>query len=84
MTITQVGENIEALPFDYMNLQMVLEELICNKNSGEIIYNFVSNEYDEQVAEDKDKWKERLEFIEIIGNTNVCFEEDDWGDEEEN
>ncbi|WP_302950798.1 hypothetical protein [Holdemania filiformis] len=84
LTITQVGENIEALPFDYMNLQMVLEELICNKNSGEIIYNFVSNEYDEQVAEDKDKWKERLEFIEIIGNTNVCFEEDDWGDEEEN
>lgn len=44
----------------------------------------MSNEYDEQVAEDKDKWKERLEFIEIIGNTNVCFEEDDWGDEEEN
>lgn len=83
LTITQAGENIEALPFDYMNVQMVLEELICNKNSGEIIYDFVSNEYDEQVAEDKDKWKERLEFIEIIGNANVCFEEDDWGDEKE-
>lgn len=82
--ITQAGENIEALPFDYMNVQMFLEELICNINAGEIIYDFVSNEYDEQVIEDKDKWKERLKFMEIIGNSNVCFEVDDWGDEEEN
>lgn len=81
--ITQAGEKIESLPFDYMNVQMFLEELICNTNSGSLIYNFVSNEYDEQVAEDKDKWKERLEFIEVIGNTNVYLEEDEWSYEED-
>ena len=64
-----------------MNVQMFLEELICNTNSGRLIYNFVSNEYDEQV--DEDKWKERFEFIEVIGNTNVYLEEDEWSYEED-
>lgn len=82
-SITQAGEKIESLPFDYMDMQMFLKELICNTNSGELIYNFVSNEYDEQVAEDKDKWKERLKFIEIIGNTNVYLEEDEWSHKED-
>lgn len=75
MTITEVGEEIEALPFDDMDVQMFLEELVCNMNSGSLIYDFVSDEYDEQVAEDKEKWKERLDFIEVIGNTKVYFEE---------
>lgn len=83
LPITQVEKEIEALPFDNMGVQMYLEELICNMNSGSLIYDFVSNEYDEHVAEDKEKWKERLEFIEVIGNTNVYLEEDGWGEEED-
>lgn len=83
LAITQVGKEIEPLSFDDMGVQMYFEELICNMNSGSLIYDFVSNEYDEQVAEDKEKWKERLEFIEVIGNSNVYLEEDEWGDEEE-
>ena len=31
-----------------------------------MIYEFVSNEYDEMIAEDKEKWKKRLEFIKFI------------------
>lgn len=81
LAITQLGEEIEALPFDDMGVQMFLEELICNTNSASLIYDFVSNEYDEQVAENKEKWKERLKFIELIGNANVYLE-DELDDEE--
>ncbi|MDE5946105.1 MAG: hypothetical protein K2G63_02170, partial [Oscillospiraceae bacterium] len=81
LAITQVGKEIEALPFDDMGVQTFLEELICNTNSGSLIYDFVSNEYDEQVAENKEKWKKRLDFIEMIGNANVYLE-DEWDDEE--
>lgn len=82
MEITEIGKEIEVLPFDNMWEQKFFEELICNMNSGSLIYNFVSDEYDEQVSEDKEKWKERIDFIEVIGNTNVYFAEDEWMDAE--
>lgn len=55
MEITNVGKEIEVLPFDDMEVQMYLEELVCNMNSGSLIYDFVSDEYDEQISEDKEK-----------------------------
>lgn len=82
MAITEVGKEIEALPFDDIGEQMFLEELICNMNSGSLIYDFVSGEYDEQISEDKEKWKERLEFMGLIGNTNVYWEDIECDDEE--
>ncbi|MBR9649490.1 hypothetical protein [Clostridium tyrobutyricum] len=77
MPLKEVGKEYEELPFDDMRLQDYLQELVCNENSGEKIYEFVSDEYDEMVAEDKEKWKKRLEFIEVIGNTNIIFGEED-------
>lgn len=83
MGITEVGKEIEMLPFEIMRgIQDFFEELICNMNSGRLIHDFVSAEYDEQVTEDKEKWKERLKFIEVIGNKNIHFEHDEWIDEE--
>ncbi|MDK0866840.1 hypothetical protein P5F37_09965 [Clostridium perfringens] len=75
--IKEVGKEYEELPFDDMGLQDYLHELVCNENSGEKIYEFVSAEYDEMVAEDKEKWKKRMEFVEVIGNTNVIWVEED-------
>lgn len=82
MAITEAGKGIEVLPFDDMEVEMYLEELVCNMNSGSLIYDFVSNEYDEQIAEDKEKWRKRLEFIELIGNANIYWNYDEWDDEE--
>ena len=70
------------MPFEDVGDIKYFEELIKNCNSGNVIYELVSNEYDEQVAEDKEKWKERLNFIELIGNTNICFIDDNWDEEE--
>lgn len=75
--ITTAGKKIKALPFEVAGLQQIFEELICNRNSGGSIYDFVSSKYDEQVAENKKKWKERLEFIRLIGNTHVYSDEDE-------
>lgn len=83
LAISEYGEEIETLPFEDVGDIAFFEELIKNNNSGSIIYEFVSNEYDEQVAEDKEKWKERLNFIDIIGNTNICFIDDEWDEENE-
>ncbi len=75
--LVEYGEKFQELPFQDWGEKEFLHELVCNENSGENIYNFVSNEYDEMVAEDKEKWKRRLEFIEIIGNKKVWVTEDD-------
>lgn len=80
--ITEAGQGIEALPFEDAGLQDVFEELICNRNSGGSIYDFVSSQYDELVREDKKSWKERLEFISLIGNPHVYFDEEDWGEDD--
>lgn len=50
----------------------------CGKTSPKLhkcmLYDFVSDAYDELVEEDKVKWKERVEAIDaLVGNTNVYF-----------
>ena len=76
--LKEIGNEYEELPFDDIGLGDYLCELVCNKNSGKRIYEFVSEQYDEMVAEDKEKWKKRLGFVEMIGNTNIIF----WGEDE--
>ncbi len=71
--ITIFEDEIEALHFYNGNVNMFLEELISNINSGSSIYDFVLNEYYEQEYEDKEKWKERLNFIELISNPSMYF-----------
>lgn len=71
--LKEIGNEYEELPFDDIGLGDYLCELVCNKNSGKRIYEFVSEQYDEMVAEDKEKWKKRLGFVEMIGNTNIIF-----------
>lgn len=77
LPLKEIGNGYEELPFDDMGLEEYLYELVCNENSGEKIYQFVYDQYNEMVVEDKEKWKERLEFIEIIGNRNIIFFEED-------
>lgn len=74
--ITEIGNEIEVLPFDYLDIQTYLEELVCNTTSGGLIYDYILEEYAERLENDKRKMKNRLEFIEIIGNSNVHFEEE--------
>lgn len=57
---------IYGVLFEDVDLQSYLHELIYNKNSCEIIYEFVFNEYDEMITKNKEKWKKRLEFIKLI------------------
>lgn len=75
--LKEIGKEYEELPFYDIGLENYLHELVCNENSGAKIHDFVSEIYDEMIAEDKGKWKERLEFIDIIGNRNIVFGEDD-------
>lgn len=77
LPLKELGNEFEELPFDDMGLQDYLYELVCNENSGEKIHEFVSAEYDEMVAEDKGKWKKRLEFIEMIGGESIILWEED-------
>lgn len=66
LPLKEFGEEYRELPFEDVELQSYLYELIANENSGEMIYEFVSHEYDEMIAEDKEKWKKRLKFIKLI------------------
>jgi hypothetical protein len=51
--------------------------LIINKNACCLLYDFVSQEYDELVKEDKEQWKERIDAIDVlVGTPNVIFDED--------
>lgn len=82
LRITAAGREFEALPFEEEGPQQVFEELIRNRNSGRSIYEFVSPQYDDLVDEDKEKWKERLRFIGLVGNSRVYWAEDVWDEEE--
>lgn len=74
MGATQAGQFIEPLPFDTTNLSVFVRELICHTNAESQIYDFVSCRYDELIEKDKEKWKERLSFIDMIGNPDVYWE----------
>lgn len=59
-----------ALDFDATSVEHYLWELIFNSEDGQDCYDEVDYFYDELCTEDKEKWKDRLEFIDyIIGNS---------------
>lgn len=78
------SDELPALPFEQCDIPEFLRDLITDENSNSMLYDFVSDAYDELVEKDKAKWKERLEAIDaLVGNTNVFFEEfDDLCDDE--
>ena len=81
--LTKILDNITPLPFEECNINYFLRSLITNDNDTYMIYDFVSNEYDELVEQNKLKWKERCEIInDIIGNTNLYFDDELYDDYE--
>lgn len=58
--------------------------MIVDMNSSSMLFDFVSDAYDELVEKDKDEWKKRIEAMDaLIGNTEIYFEEfDDLGDDD--
>lgn len=69
--IKEIDKEFKELPFDDMGLKLYLNELLCNENSGESIYDFVFNEYSEMIeegnTEDIENLEKRKEFIKYIG-----------------
>ena len=64
--LTKIIDDIAPLSFEEYNLNYFLRSLITNDNDTYMIYDFVSNEYDELVEQNKEKWKERCEIINNI------------------
>lgn len=78
LPVVKYSCTLPPLPFDPCNIPELLSDLIANKNSCGLLYDFVSNEYDELVEQNKNEWKNRIEAIDVlVGNDNVCFEEFD-------
>lgn len=72
------SNDLPALPFEQCDLTEFISDLITNRDSCGMLYDFVSNAYDELAGEDKAEWKDRVEAIDaLVGNTNVYFEEFD-------
>lgn len=72
------ANELSALPFEQCDIPEFLNDLITDKDSSGMLYDFVSDAYDELVEEDKAKWKERVKAIDaLVGNTDVYFEEFD-------
>lgn len=72
------SNELSALPFEQCDIPGFLNELITDKNSSSMLYDFVSDAYDQLVEEDKAKWKNRIEAIDaLVGNTDVYFGEFD-------
>lgn len=69
---------LPALPFEQCYIPEFINDLIVNRNSSSMLYEFVSDAYDELVEKDKAEWKNRMTMIdELIGNTNVYLGEFD-------
>ena len=82
MELTRAGDEFAPLPFDELGIHRCLEDLILNRDTDRQIFDFVSDLYDEMVEEDKDKWKNRLYFITLVGNSNVLDGNEDTDEEE--
>lgn len=77
LSATKAGNEIMPLPFEECYVADYVASLITNKDSCSMLYDFISESYDELVAQDKSKWKERNEAIDaLVGNPNVIFDEE--------
>lgn len=70
----EYSKNLPALPFEQCDLPELLDDLISNKSSCGMLYDFVSNAYDELVDEDKTEWKNRIEAIDMLVRNDVLFD----------
>ena len=57
------------MEFDEGLIEQHLAEIILNPEDGQDYFDEVDTLYDELYAEDKTKWKNRLELIEYIFDT---------------
>lgn len=76
LAVAEYKEKFPALPFEECDLPELLKDFITGKNAGDRIYEFVDDQYDEMVCEDKNEWKERVNAIDLlVGNTDMIFED---------
>lgn len=74
LPVVEYFNNLSALPFEQCDIPELLSDLITNKNSCRMLYELVSNAYDELVEEDKTEWTNRIKAIDaLVGNHNVYF-----------
>lgn len=79
---SKIADELSPLSFEQSDITDFINNLITNENSCYKLYNFVSESYDEIIAQDKEKWKERIDAIDaLVGNPNVFFDEDETGED---
>lgn len=66
---SQITSAFPTLLFDECEINYYIHDLITNGHSCNMLYEFVSDQYDEMIEQNKEKWKIRIEAIgNIIGN----------------
>lgn len=79
----QFAKDYPPLPFEECNIASYVKDFLCCGHANYDLFDFINNEYDELVSENKPKWKERTEAIDsLVGNTDVYFDIDEEADEE--
>lgn len=76
------GINIPPLSFDGPGINTFITEMIKNKLCETDIHSHISEEYNELRSRDRDKWKERVEFLNyLFSDERVCdhfLKDDGW------
>ena len=70
----KLPDELLPLPFEEEANDIVdyIKKLVMNDSEYSMLYDFVSQSYDELVKQDKENWKKRIEIIDaLIGNSNV-------------
>lgn len=79
----QFAKDYAPLPFEECNIASYVKDFLCCGHSNYDLFNFIDNEYDELVSENKPKWKERTEAIDsLVGNTDINFDIEEETNEE--
>ena len=87
--MTQPGERLQEqvkdappLPFDPGDMAEYLNEIIKNADASITLHEFVSETYDEMIADDKEAWKRRIDFMDhfmdFIGDLMNTGDDDCW------
>lgn len=72
----KMAEDLLPLSFEKCDVAEYAASLIKNKDSCNMLHDFVSASYDDLVEQDKAKWKERIEIIDaLVGNPKVVLDE---------
>ncbi|MEG0691812.1 MAG: hypothetical protein RR444_01895 [Oscillospiraceae bacterium] len=72
---TQFAKDYSPLPFEKCDITNFVKDFLCCGHSNYDLFNFVDNEYDELVSDNKPNWKERTDAIDtLVGNTDIYFD----------